>query len=379
MIERIGTGKERGYRVTCPKRQVFFLGLRLALPSLVDPSSLNPPSMTLVFSRLLARKRPVITPQRTYSFFWSKSGTARNFTSNKLPKVASGSQPQQQVQGATNNQPGSSTTTTTTSAAAVANEPKRPELLASTDHEPADTKTPPAPEPLPAASSPERSLTPPSSSVLSPVLPPVSFPQTAEDLEQLLSPSRDTVALHSFFSLHRPMVLLPVHPAPASLFSALSSSSPEPLEDDPPPILGLNSKEPQVLMATGELISPGIPAQLKREQEENQRQQAAMEECEREAEAARWLTRSLFVHRVGGAMQWAEQLKAWGEAQSSVVVQAVEHQVRMDSTKRKRKKKMSKHKYVLAVYPLCGQMLTEALRLKKRRKSGRAERRRLGK
>ena len=100
-------------------------------------------------------------------------------------------------------------------------------------------------------------------------------------------------------------------------------------------------------MATGEPISPGIPAQLKREQEENQRHQAAMEESEREAEAARWLTRSLFVHRVGGAMAWAEQLKAWGDAQANQVVQAVEEMVvRMDSTKRKRRKKMSRHKYV---------------------------------
>lgn len=304
--------------------------------------------MSLVFARLLARKRPVITPQRTYSFFWSKSGNPRYFTSNKPPKVASTTQ--QQVQGATKNHPGSSTT----SAAAVTSEPKRPsELLASADPEPADTKTPPAPEPLPAASSPERSHTSPSSSVLSPVLPPMSFPQAAEDLEQLLSPSRDTVALHSFFSLHRPMVLLPVHPAPASLFSALSSSSPEPVEEDPSLILGLNSKDPQVLMATGELISPGIPAQLKREQEESQRQQAAMEESEREAEAARWLTRSLFVHRVGGAMAWEKQLKVWGDAQASDVVQAVKYMVRLDSTKRKRKKKMTKHKYVLSTYPLC--------------------------
>ena len=99
-------------------------------------------------------------------------------------------------------------------------------------------------------------------------------------------------------------------------------------------------------MATGELISPGIPAQLKREQEENQRHHAAMEESEREAEAARWLTRSLFVHRVGGAMAWVEQLKAWGDAQAHEVVQAVEAIVGMDSTKRKRRRKMSKHKYV---------------------------------
>ena len=309
--------------------------------------------MSLVFGRLLARKRPVVTPQRTYSFFWSKSGNPRYFTSNKPPKVASTTQ--QQVQGATKSHPGSSTT----SAAAGTNEPKRPELLASTDSEPAETKTPPAPEPLPAASSPERSHTSHSSSVLSPALPPTSFPQAAEDLEQLLSPSRDTVALHSFFSLHRPMMLLPVHPAPASLFSALSSSSSEPVEDDPTRMLGLNSKEPQVLMATGELISPGIPAQLKREQEESQRQQAAMEESEREAEAARWLTRSLFVHRVGGAMVWAEQLKAWGDAQANDVVRAVERMVRMDSTKRKRKRKMSKHKYVPAIYPLWEEMLTE--------------------
>lgn len=115
-------------------------------------------------------------------------------------------------------------------------------------------------------------------------------------------------------------------------------------------------------MATGELIPSGIPSQLKREQEENQRQQAAMEESEREAEAARWLTRSLFVHRVGGSMAWAEQLKAWGDAQADEVVQAVEEMVvRMDSTKRKRRKKMSKHKH------------------KKRRRANRSERRRLGK
>lgn len=99
-------------------------------------------------------------------------------------------------------------------------------------------------------------------------------------------------------------------------------------------------------MATGELIPSGIPAQVKREQEENQRQQEAMEETEREAEAARWLTRSLFVHRVGGAMAWAEQLKVWGDSQSEEVVRSVE-EMSMDSTKRKRRKKMSKHKYVV--------------------------------
>jgi len=115
-------------------------------------------------------------------------------------------------------------------------------------------------------------------------------------------------------------------------------------------------------MATGELIPPDVPAQLKREHEENQRQQAALEESEREAEAARVLTRSLFVHRVGGAMAWAEQLKSWGDAQSNQVVRAVDElMVRMDSTRRKRRKKMNKHKF------------------KKRRKSQRAERRRLGK
>jgi len=108
-------------------------------------------------------------------------------------------------------------------------------------------------------------------------------------------------------------------------------------------------------------MSAGLPAQLKREREENQRQQAAMEESEREAEAARWLTRSLFVHRVGGAMAWAEQLKEWGDAQANEVVLAVTDMVKMDSTKRKRRKKMSKHKF------------------KKRRKAQRAERRRLGK
>ena len=309
-------------------------------------------SMSLVFARLLARKRLVVTSQRTYSFFSSKSGNGRYFTSNKPPKVASTTQ--QPAQGATNNHPGSSTT----SATAGANGPQRPsEVLASTDSASAETKTPPAPEPLRAASSPSLSHTPPSSPVVSPVLPPASFPQTAEDLEQLLSPSRDTVALHSFFSLYRPMILLPVHPAPASLFNALLSSSPEATEDDTAPMMGLNSKEPQVFMATGELIPSGIPAQVKREQEENQRQQEAMEETEREAEAARWLTRSLFVHRVGGAMAWAEQLKAWGDSQSQEVVRSVE-EMSMDSTKRKRRKKMSKHKYVALVVLLCRKVLT---------------------
>jgi hypothetical protein len=300
--------------------------------------------MSLVFARLVARKRAVLSPQRTYSFFSSKSGNGRYFTSNKPPKVAAPTQ--QQGQGAANKHPGSPTT----GATVVPNEPQQ-----CTDSAPAETQTPPAPEPLAAASSPSPSPShpAPSSPVLSPVLPPASFPQTAEDLEQLLSPSRDTVALHSFFSLHRPMLLLPVHPAPASLFNALSSSEPEAIEDDTPPVLGLNSREPQVFMATGELISPGIPAQLKREQEETQRQQAAMEESEREAEAARWLTRSLFVHRVGGAMAWAEQLKAWGDAQANKVVQAVEEIVQTDSTKRKRRRKMSKHKCVSRSGILC--------------------------
>ena len=70
---------------------------------------------------------------------------------------------------------------------------------------------------------------------------------------------------------------------------------------------------------------------------------------ESDADAARLLARALVSNRVGAALAWENTLKGLGLDESTVRVAEVnqakaEFDVYMDSTKRKRRKKMKKHK-----------------------------------
>ncbi|QRW27618.1 hypothetical protein RhiXN_02213 [Rhizoctonia solani] len=125
------------------------------------------------------------------------------------------------------------------------------------------------------------------------------------------SPVLATMHLHSFFALDRPMLLL-------------SQSTSRLFTTDPP----------------------------KRQTEDSS-------ETDSDADAARSLSHALVMSRVQGAAVWADTLARLGvPADPTEQIQDV---VSMDSVKRKRRKKITKHKY------------------KKRRKLQRSERRRLGK
>ena len=69
--------------------------------------------------------------------------------------------------------------------------------------------------------------------------------------------------------------------------------------------------------------------------------------AEADADAARQLSRALVVNRVGNLVDWQETLARLGLEEANDSLLAAETSiVNMDSTKRKRRKKMKKHKYV---------------------------------
>lgn len=65
-----------------------------------------------------------------------------------------------------------------------------------------------------------------------------------------------------------------------------------------------------------------------------------------DADAARQLARALAMNHVGAWIDWEETLAHLGDVESIRTLQSATHarEVDMDSTKRKRRKKMSKHK-----------------------------------
>ena len=70
---------------------------------------------------------------------------------------------------------------------------------------------------------------------------------------------------------------------------------------------------------------------------------------EADADAARQLARAIVVNRVGASIAWEETLKRLGLDVTSgraeeVSLAEAEFEMYMDSTKRKRRKKMKKHK-----------------------------------
>ena len=68
-----------------------------------------------------------------------------------------------------------------------------------------------------------------------------------------------------------------------------------------------------------------------------------------DADAARQLARAMVVNRIGASIAWEDALKRLGLDESSgraeeVSLAEAEFEMYMDSTKRKRRKKMKKHK-----------------------------------
>ncbi len=142
---------------------------------------------------------------------------------------------------------------------------------------------------------------------LATVAPPVHPPVNPQDLK-----------LHQFFSLHRP--LLTVSQPISSLFESTSQ--------------GFNWPPASTTEATGSFNTIDDPPEAS---------------PEADADAARLLARAFVVSRVGASLAWEDTLRRLGldvtegRAEEVRLAQA-EYEVLMDSTKRKRRKKMKKHK-----------------------------------
>ncbi|OJT08657.1 hypothetical protein TRAPUB_383 [Trametes pubescens] len=123
--------------------------------------------------------------------------------------------------------------------------------------------------------------------------------------------------LHQFFSLHRP--LLTLNQPPSSLFETHASLF------------------PVTLHSTSEYSKYGNMEEF------------ADASPEADADAARQLARTMVVNRIGASLAWEDTLKRLGLDLTSgrteeVSMAEAEFELYMDSTKRKRRKKMKKHK-----------------------------------
>ena len=161
----------------------------------------------------------------------------------------------------------------------------------------------------------------------------------SDDSRQLHIPTPTIITakdfkMHQFFSLHRPLLLIS---QPSSLFRNLpfnhaifSPLPPSEAEIQNRVIQAISAGDPS-LGATGPTDAFMVDA---------------------DAETARLLSRALTMTKAGATVSWEETLKTLGldvakEAERADLQQQFEkdwEDVRMDSTKRKRRKKMKKHK-----------------------------------
>ena len=111
--------------------------------------------------------------------------------------------------------------------------------------------------------------------------------------------------LHHFFALHRPYLLL--NQPTSALFETAQATQPS------APFVATIDNPPEA-------------------------------SAEADADAARQLSRALVVNRVGNTVDWDVTLQRLGISASDVVGPTEEANVLLDSTKRKRRRKMKKHK-----------------------------------
>jgi hypothetical protein len=130
--------------------------------------------------------------------------------------------------------------------------------------------------------------------------------------------------LHRFFSLHRP--LLTASQPTSHIFSPPSSSAVHPYN----------------ILATPSTHAPPPPAHVSYDDPPEATPEA-------DADTARQLARAMVMHRVAGSIEWDATLRRLGldidtPRQEETKMLENEFQVMLDSTKRKRRKKMKKHK-----------------------------------
>ena len=154
----------------------------------------------------------------------------------------------------------------------------------------------------------------------------------------------DDFKMHQFFSLHRPLLLLP---KPSSLFRDTPTNH---SFLDPPPITSAEIYRRVMQGLSGLGDSEGAAGSPQTE--------ASVIDLDADAEAARQLTRALTLSKAGATLSWENTLQKLGldiskDADRVNLEKQFEkdwEEVMMDSTKRKRRKKMKKHKYVFPVY-----------------------------
>lgn len=237
-----------------------------------------------MFARRLVQPLPLGC--RAYSQFSHKAGGGRFFNSAKQPKV-----PTPKPSGVTNT-PNAAGSRSATAGEASASAPEQSDMASSQT----STGTPPSPSPQ------------------SPPLSPQSTPLSLSPHPHP-HPALPTLHLHSFFSLDRPLLLLnnPV----SSLFQRM----------EPPTTSAAATPAP-----SGTLFS----------------ENGAAEEADSDADAdtARILARAMVVQRVQSSMEWCKVLERLGIPSDvpPTVSAATDFHVEMDSVKRKRRKKITKHK-----------------------------------
>lgn len=247
------------------------------------------PLWSMPILRRFLQPWPGCASQRAYSFFSSKPGGGRYFNSSK-PTHKVVATPTRH----TDEQSPSSSSPTTPSI--PSDEPSSKKCLGSKEKQ-ATTTTPTHEErPPPEQSSPRLPLHP-------------SF-------------SSRTYPLHQIFAMHRP--LLTVSQPTTTLFESLNGpTSDKPFasrtaEEDPHPQQQLS----------GALSEEAV--------------------VDADADAARQLSRALAINHLGSAIDWEETLMRLGDPEA---LRAQEQQrfendsfIELDSTKRKRRKKMTKHR-----------------------------------
>ena len=241
-----------------------------------------------MFPRFLRPIQP--SSRRAYSLF-SKPPGGRFFNSSKPPKVV----PPASAKSATRVEAGTANNDT---------QQQAQQQQSTSSHLPDD------PSASPSSAAPSQQ-----SSSQAPPLPSLSSAPTALASHPLLS--APDLRLHQFFALHRPLVL---SQPPTALF-------------DTPPTLALGPAPPR---------APTTAAAS----------QATLDDPpettpEADADTARLLARTQAMNAVGSAVSWEATLRRLGLKPAEVDVAALEGlAVELDSTKRKRRKKMKKHKYV---------------------------------
>lgn len=241
-----------------------------------------------VFSRFI---HPIPSSRRAYSFFSSKSGGGRYFNSARPPKVANATDASKPP---------------TDGASANGSSAKAPASDAQ-----AGVKEDPTPAGRRAAASPSEALHHAS--------------PTGHSLFRMQhpAPSSEDYRLHQFFSLHRPLLLL--EQPSASVFDSAPLSA-----------------FPTFAPAAGASASSLGPAPSTLDE-------APEASPEADADAARLLARAIVMNRLGGTITFEAALRKLGldlsegrQRVEDMDLSALE--VHLESTKRKRRSKMKKHK-----------------------------------